>query len=91
MALTNAEKQARHRDRQEVLKRELIAFREELTRALESAEGRNVARLVRGLPDDPGEWLPELTRRLSEVKIIVCARPKELPAARRTPAGATKK
>jgi hypothetical protein len=81
MALSNAEKQAQHRARHTVTVAQLEAFREALTQALEATEGRSAARLVRGLSDHPGEWLPELTRRLGEVKLITARRP--APKARR--------
>jgi hypothetical protein len=73
---SNAERQARFRERNNVLRRDLAALLEEFRRALEATEGKSAARLALRLPEDPAEWVPELTERLRSVKLIVARRHK---------------
>jgi hypothetical protein len=75
VALTNAEKQARHRER---VQRELDGYRvatraflDELSRACE--EGR-CARFTNHLPDEPFAALEELRRRLESKRLVVVQR-----------------
>lgn len=76
MTLSNSEKQKAWKDRQAILRRDLEAMFEELTRALEAAESKSAARLVQGLPDEPGPRLREFTERLRNTKLIACRRVK---------------
>lgn len=65
---TAADRQRAYRERTQVLLAQVQELKEALT--LACGRGRS-CRLTNHLPEAPGEWVPELTRRLNESKIIV--------------------
>lgn len=66
---SNAERQRAYRGRKDALLGELEALKFELQEAL--ARGRS-GRLASHLPEEPREWVPELTRRLRECRLVRC-------------------
>ncbi|HEU4752558.1 MAG TPA: hypothetical protein VFU47_05570 [Armatimonadota bacterium] len=80
---TNAEKQAAYRKRRELVMGHLQHLRDALCAACE--RGRS-ARLTNHLPEEPQAWMPELTRRLEGVRLIVATR-QEAPSPSHRPKG----
>lgn len=75
MALTAAERQARHRERvQQELEGYRTQVREFLNALADACELGRCAKFTNHLPEEPHEALAELKRRLETRRIIVCCR-----------------
>lgn len=71
----HAARQRAYMERERRIEADLEHLKEALTRAVERSRTTD---LMNHLPDAPGEWLPELTRRLAGKRVIVCDRERKV-------------